>query len=443
MTLTLSPEERRRTIEVADRIRRTHYRDWDPLPHQIAPEGDWSIWLMLAGRGAGKTDGAARFVTEHIRGPACISEQTPHRIAVIAPTIGDAVEAAAQGPSGLLAHDPTAKLRQPAGGVVVSWPNGSRARLFGTHTTEDINRLRAGGNTCLWWGDEFAAWRYLDDAWLVGRPGLRHGKAQTVLTTTPKRRSLLVKLLDDPGVAITRATTYDNPHLPDHVTEGFRRMYDGTTIGRQELGGELLMDVEGAYWQHHLIDRHRIAEAGDMARIVVAIDPQGSQESGTTGIVAAGVTKGECLCGGSNLPHAYVLADSSLSSSPQGWASTAVDLHRSLQGDRIVAERNFGGDMVESTVRTVWPGAPFNMVNASRGKAQRAEPIAALYEQGRVHHVGAFPQLEDEMTTWTPAEPWSPNRLDALVWAITELGLSEWREAGLYKPKVTQIPARR
>ena len=422
-------------------LTRRHTRAWSPLDHQIPPVGDWSIWLMLAGRGAGKTDGAARWVTEHVQGPPCIDERTPHRVAVIAPTIGDAVEAAAAGPSGLLAHDPTARLRQPAGGVVVEWPNGSRARLFGCHTTEDINRLRAGGNTCAWWGDEFAAWRYIEEAWLVGRPGLRHGKAQTVLTTTPKRRPLLVKLLDDPGVAVTKATTYDNPHLPEHVTEGFRRMYDGTTIGRQELGGELLLDVDGALWSHHLIEAHRRTEA-QAQRIVVAIDPQGSADTGTTGIVAAGITQ-HCPCGQGVMPHAYVLADESVSASPDGWARTAIDLYDRLGGDRIVAERNFGGDMVESTVRTVRASVPFEMVNASRGKHQRAEPIAALYEQGRVHHVGAFPALEDEMTTWTPAEPWSPNRMDALVWAITELGLSEWREAGLYKPKLQTISARR
>ena len=411
-----------------DLLEAKHTRAWTPLPHQQPPEGDWSIWLMLAGRGAGKTDGAARFVTDHVHGPPCIDGPAPHRVAVIAPTIGDAVEAAGTGPSGLTAHDPSAKVRQPAGGVVVEWPNGSRARLFGTHTTEDINRLRAGGNTCLWWGDEFAAWRYLEEAWLIGRPGLRLGQAKTVLTTTPKRRKLLVELLGDPHVAITRATTYDNPHLPEHVTGQFKRMYEGTTMGRQELGGELLEDVEGAHWTHALIEQHRLKASGAMARIVTAIDPQGSA-SGTTGIVAAGITRGDCVCKGKNLPHAYVLDDRSLSSSPDGWATAAVRLHDELGGDRIVGERNFGGDMVESTVRTVAPNAPFNLVNASRGKAQRAEPIAALYEQGRVHHIGALSELEDEMTTWTPEEPWSPNRLDAMVWAVTELGLSEWREA--------------
>jgi phage terminase large subunit-like protein len=153
-------------------------------------------------------------------------------------------------------------------------------------------------------------------------------------------------------------------------------------------------------------------------------------DAGTTGIVGAGITNGQCVCGEKgNLPHAYVLDDRSIAASPDGWANAAVRLFDDLGGDRVVGERNFGGDMVESTVRTVRPGLPFSLVNASRGKAQRAEPIAALYEQGRVHHVGAFPQLEDEMTTWTPSEPWSPNRLDALVWAITELGLSEWRKA--------------
>jgi phage terminase large subunit-like protein len=433
-------DELDRLIRLRELLTAQHTRAWEPLPHQIPPDGDWSIWLMLAGRGAGKTDGAARFVTDHVRGPACLHGKTPHRVAVISPTIGDAVEAAASGPSGLLAHDPGARLRQRAGGVVVEWENGSRARLYGCNTSEDVNRLRAGGNTCLWWGDEFAAWRQMDEAWLVGRPGLRHGQARTVLTTTPKRRKLLVKLVTDPGTTITRATTYDNPHLPGHVKEGLRRMYEGTTIGRQELAGELLAEVEGALWRQRVIDDLRMAAAGPMARVVTAIDPQGSEGSGTTGIVAAGITRGACPCGENQdrLPHGFVLADESVDSSPAGWARQALALHHRLAGDRIVAERNFGGDMVDQTLRSVDPNAPVHMVNASRGKQQRAEPIAALYEQGRVHHVGVLAQLEDEMTTWRPDDSWSPNRLDALVWALTALGLSEWREAKIHTRQVAQ-----
>ena len=411
-----------------------HTRQFQPLGHQIPPDGDWRIWMMLAGRGAGKTDGAAGFVTDHIQGPPCFDGEVPHRVAVIAPTIGDAVEACAKGPSGLLSHDPTARLSQSVDGVIVTWRNGSRARMFGTHTPNDIERLRAGGNTCLWWGDEFAAWRHLDDAWQVGRPGLRHGTALTVLTTTPKRRRLLIKLLSQSNVATTAATMFDNPHLPDHVKDDLRIQYEGTSIGRQELYGELLEDVDGALWTLALIDQHRMHadQLPQLRRIVTGVDPQGSKGTGMTGIVAAAIGPVDrCPCNQNQdrLPHGYVLEDSSLDGTPAEWATQAIHLHRRLDGDRIVAERNFGGDMVEQTIRNVDASVPVDIVNASRGKHQRAEPIAALYEQGRIHHVGGFPQLEDEMTTWTIDESWSPNRLDALVWALTELGLSSWRPA--------------
>jgi phage terminase large subunit-like protein len=260
--------------------------------------------------------------------------------------------------------------------------------------------------------------------------GLRIGpKPHWVGSSTPKNRPKFREIVADPHHHITRAHTDDNPFLEESFRDRMHRLFGGTTKGRQEIGGELLDEVEGAAWKRAWIDTYRRRDYPNLARIAVGVDPQGSAESGTTGIVVAGRTTGNCPCGGPNLPHCFVLDDASLAASPDGWARRAVQTFDAFKADRFVAERNFGGDMVESTIRTVWSSAPIHMVTASRGKIVRAEPVSALYEQGRVHHVGAFPDLEDEMTTYTIEESWSPNRLDALVWAITELGLSENREA--------------
>ena len=245
-----------------------------------------------------------------------------------------------------------------------------------------------------------------------------------IVTTTPKRVALVRELIARSDFVITNGTTYDNIHnLSSTFAEAILR-YEGSHIGRQELMGELIEDVEGALWTQDLIERSRLRQAGDMTRIVVAVDPPGGATE--AGIVAAGVTN-HCVCGRPGT-HAYVLADNSRKGSPDTWGRAAVDLYDDLDADRVVAEVNFGGDMVEKVVRSVRPNLPFIAVRASRGKAVRAEPVVALYEQDRVHHVGWFPELESEQTTWEPdGSAWSPNRLDALVWAISELGLTEQR----------------
>ncbi len=402
-------------------------------PHQTPPSEPWEGWLIQAGRGSGKTAAIAAYVTDHINGPPCITGTMPHKMALIAPTIGDAVESAARHPICLKSLSPTGRLQQRAGGTIFTWPNHSEIKLFGVHTQEDVERLRAGGNNCLVWCEELAVWRHLEDGWDQMQLGLRIGpNPHWVGSSTPKRRRKFVEIVNDPQVRITTAHTDDNPHLEQSVRDRLKRMYGGTSKGRQELAGELLMEVEGALWTDDTIEKYRQPVAGTMARIVVGVDPQGGGEgSGTTGIIAAGITKGKCICGQNQdrLPHAFVLADESISASPAGWARHVLLLLAQVEGDRIVVERNFGGPMVESTIRNVDKNAPVEMVVASRGKTQRAEPIGALYEQGRVHHVGVLPELEDELVTWTADEAWSPNRLDSLVWAITALGLSEWSEA--------------
>lgn len=383
----------------------------------------------------------AAYVTAHTEGRACIDGDMPHKMALIAPTLGDAVESADRHPICLRSLNPGGRLQTKPGGTIFTFPNGSEMKLFGTNTRRDVEHLRAGGNNCLVWVEELAAWPELDEGWDQMQFGLRIGPhPHWVGSSTPKNRAKFVQIISDPNVTVTRATTNDNPYLDEAFRQRLDRLYGGTTKGRQEIGGELLDEVEGASWKRAWIDLNREKHAGETSRVVVGVDPQGSAETGTTGIVAAGVTKGNCVCGDQDrLPHAYVLEDSSLSASPDGWARQAVATYDRSKADRFAAERNFGGDMVESTLRTVWPGAPIDMVTASRGKVIRAEPVAALYEQGRVHHIGAFPELEDEMTTYTTQESWSPNRLDALVWAITELGMTEDRTVRMTNPAHRRI----
>jgi phage terminase large subunit-like protein len=258
---------------------------------------------------------------------------------------------------------------------------------------------------------------------------------QMVITTTPKRVRLVRELVEpeDPnyreGFAVTRGSTYDNI---DNLAETFLHTilrYEGSQIGRQEILGELLREVEGALWTADIIELFRLkaerAEGATQKRVVVGVDPQGGAvgTGGLTGIVAAAKVD-PCVCGRDNTPHALVLEDGSISATPKGWAQRVLEVFDNNKGDLIVPERNFGGQMVEDTIKTERSTAPVKMVVASRGKAVRAEPISALYESGRIHHVGAFPELEDELTGWTPDDTWSPNRLDALVWALTELDLA-------------------
>lgn len=401
-------------------------------PHQIPPDDIDEGWLIQAGRGAGKTAAMADYITKHVDGPACIKGDMPHKMALIAPTLGDAVESADRHPVCLRTLNPDGRLQTKPGGTIFTFANGSEIKLFGTNTRRDVEHLRAGGNNCLVWVEEVAAWPELEEGWDQMQLGLRIGPhPHWVGSSTPKNRPKFRQIVNDSHVHVTRAHTDDNPHLDESYRTRLERLFGGTTKGRQEIGGELLDEVEGAHWKRKWIDDHRQSDAPSLGRVAVGVDPQGSAESGTTGIVSAGRTTGECLCGQNldKLPHAFVLEDGSIAASPDGWARQSVAVFDRASADRFAAERNFGGDMVESTIQTAWKSAPIHMVTASRGKVVRAEPIAALYEQGRVHHVGSFPDLEDEMTTYTVDEAWSPNRLDALVWAITELGLQRDTEA--------------
>ena len=388
-------------------------------PDQITPPGiDWPVWLALAGRGWGKT----RTGAEDVAWFACANPGV--RIAIVAPTAADARDTCVEGESGLLAVLPKVCVGDGYNrslGEMTLW-NGSRFKLFSATEPE---RLR-GPQHHRAWGDEVAAWPD-PSAWDQLLFGLRlrlpgappEAIPQVIATTTPKPTPLIRSILKTPGAMITRGSTFDNSaNLPEGTLARLRERYEGTRLGRQELFAELLEDVQGALWTTAMIEPHRVKGAPDLKRVVIAVDP-----SGTSG-KDAGDEIGIVVAGKSRDDRYFVLCDGSCKLSPEGWARRTAELFKHWQADRVVAERNFGGAMVESVLRAAASELPVKLVTASRGKAVRAEPIAALYEQGKVSHVGAFDDLEDQMCSMTPAGyvgEGSPDRADALVWALTEL----------------------
>jgi len=381
-------------------------------PEQLPPDGAWLCWLYRGGRGSGKTRSAAEWVQEQATANPGI------RIALVGRTPADVRDVMLEGDSGILtiARD-NRPVYQPTKRRV-TWPNGSTAY---TYSAEVPSQLR-GPQHHLAWCDEASSWTdarkgdALDTAWNNLMLGLRLGdQPRCVVTTTPKPNALTRTILKRPSTVVTTGSTYDNlanlaPSFRDEVLSA----YEGTRIGRQELLGELLEDVEGALWTLALIDANRVGSAPELRRVVVAVDPSGGSgpHSDEQGIIVAGLGVDG---------HVYILADESCKLSPHGWASRAIAAYHRHGADRVVCERNFGGDMVASTIGQVDPNVPVKMVTASRGKIQRAEPVAAAYEQGRVHHVGALAKLEDQMIMWTPADGTSPDRMDAAVWSVHEL----------------------
>jgi phage terminase large subunit-like protein len=407
----LTPGEARRAIDqLAAADIETLEPSWRPRDEQQAPMGDWRIWLLLAGRGFGKTRAGAEWVREQAE------TYKAARIALVAPTAADARDVMVEGESGLLAiaSAPNRPRYEPSKRRL-TWPNGAIATAY---SAEEPDRLRGPQHDAAWC-DELAVWRH-EASWDMLMLGLRLGlNPRCVVTTTPKPGRLLRGLVKDPNVAITRGTTFDNrKNLAPAFLDAIVKRYHGTRLGRQELLAELLEDVPGALWSRDAIERGSVAVAPLLSRIVVAIDPAASAGDGAdeTGIIVAG---------SDGNGHGYVLDDLSGRFAPHEWARRAVAAYRSHAADRIVAEVNNGGDMVEATLRVIDPNASYRAVHASRGKAVRAEPVAALYEQGRIHHIGRLPALEDQMCEFTSApdragRP-SPDRVDALVWAITDL----------------------
>lgn len=388
--------------------------DWSTKarPEQLPPPGDWSIWIYCAGRGSGKTRSGAEYTHAVARSVG--------RIALVAPTAADARDVMVEGESGILATAPNwARPEYESSKRRVTWPNGATATIF---SAEEPDRLR-GPQHGFAWCDELAAWGRDVETWNMLQLGLRLGqRPRTFISTTPKPTKLLRSLIARAGadVAVTRGSTYDNrANLAPSFFTQIVAQFEGTRLGRQELLAELLEDVPGALWSRDLIERARIPRLPDdkafgLTRIVVAVDPAISvgENSDETGIIVAGVGTDK---------KGYVLEDLSGRYAPHEWAQRAVEAFRRHKADRIVAESNQGGLMVENTLRVVDGNVPVKLVHASRGKITRAEPVSALYEQGRVHHVGAFDALEDQLCTFCPGSTGSPDRLDALVWGLTSL----------------------
>ena len=387
---------------------------------QLDPNGDWSIWLVLAGRGWGKTrTGAESIITYAIKNPNTIC-------GVIAPTSGDLRRVCFEGPSGLLKNlprecylDSESKSYNRSAMEIKLW-NGS---VIQGYAAIEPDRLR-GPQFHRIWADELAAWRY-PETFNQMLFGLRLGDdPKLIITTTPRPTKLIKEIVQSKTTKLTTGTTFDNAdNLSDQAIQTLRDKYENTRLGRQELLGEILEDFEGALWNYGMFDRNRLEEAPELQRIVVAIDPAvtSGEEADETGIVVAGR-------GVDN--RFYVLEDATLRGSPDRWMRKAVDLYYLHKADRIIAETNNGGDLVERLLRTIDRSVSYKKVNASRGKLVRAEPVAALYEQQKVSHVGLFTSLEDQLCTYTGGGK-SPDRLDALVWAITELSTSSgnvyWR----------------
>jgi phage terminase large subunit-like protein len=400
--------------------------EWEPFwarPEQLMPPGPWTYWLIKAGRGWGKTRSGAECVRIWVR--------TSRYVNLIAPTADDARDVMIEGESGILAICPRGErpLYVPSKRRL-EWPNGSRSLIF---SADEPERLRGKQHAKLWC-DELAAWRY-PESWDQAQFGLRLGaNPQCVVTTTPRPTPVVKELMRHPACVITGGASYENrANLADAFFATIVKKYEGTRLGRQELNAELLDDNPGALWQRKQIDATRIGTLPSLKRIVIGVDPAvtSREDSDETGIIAVGIgaaPAGSAVAG----EHYFVFADASLIGTPDAWARAAVRLYHESKADRLIAETNNGGEMVELTIRTVDANVSYKAVTASRGKQVRAEPIAALYEQGRVHHVGSLPKLEDQMCDWDPlTSPFSPDRMDALVWALTEL--SDESDMGMFR----------
>jgi len=402
------------------------YTDWlkTARAKQIEPADEHNIWLILAGRGWGKTrTGAQDIALYALRNPNTIC-------AVVAPTHGDLRRVCFGGNSGLLSIIPKECYSSSVDYKGYS-SSLSEIRLFNGskivgYAAQEPERLR-GPQFHRAWCDEIAAWRYpeaLDQLMF----GLRLGEnPKCVITTTPKPNKMIKSLVEREDVTVTSGSTFENEeNLAQSALDMLKRRYEGTTLGRQELYAEIIEELEGALWSNKIIDEARLPEdtEKELKQIIVAIDPAvtNNEDSDETGIVVVGKDHNN---------EYYVLEDASGKYSPDGWARKAINCFYDWDADRIVAEVNNGGDLVERLLRGMDVNIPYRSVRATRGKLVRAEPIAALYEQRRVHHIGYFPELESQLCSYTGETKPSPDRLDALVWGISEISRSKgevnWR----------------
>lgn len=453
---------------------------WQLLGHQQPPPGvpglDWFLWLLLGGRGAGKTQACSAYMHQHAIGPPCLAGPMPHRMAIVAPTLGDASESCVNGPSGLRALNPAVTEITRKGGSFVNWPNGAQARLFGAYTREEPERLRAGGNRCLVWMEEAAAWRYLAESWRHIRLGLlRLGATpHAIASTTPRNRPTVKTLiaLAESTHSISHGTTDQNPYLAKHIREALYKDFGGTRLGNQELQGEMIEDVVGALWSGEQLEQCRIRlqdAPAERDRLVIAIDPSWGTTNDEVGIIA-GFATGQ---------DAYILEDLSGIMTPSEWGTLVAKAYARLDADAVIAEGNFQGEQVRLVMKVAQTetqiAVNYRLVHASRGKVLRAEPVVALYEQGRIHHVGRHVGLEHQMTHWVPprnadgagedkgdpelveqSEPagdgetseqplpsdYSPDRVDALVFLLTDLLLGAGGPGQLLAPPRSSMQRR-
>jgi len=420
---SLTPKQRKRllsslTEEQNDQILHD-WRFWATTA-QINPPGKWQYWLFLAGRGAGKTRAGAEWTREKVK-------EGYKYIALIAPTTSDVRKVMVEGPSGILAtgweHDVDNagnKMGRPEYSPAnrkITWANGAYATTF---SAEEPDRLRGPQHDAIW-ADELAAWQYATDTWDMAMFGLRVGQdPRVMISTTPRPIPIIRELVKmDPLIcAITHSTTYQNrANLAPSFFDTIIQKYEGTRLGRQELRGEILEEAEGALWSRDLIEHALKPQTSEYRRVIVSVDPSISDKASSAlcGIVVAALGVDD---------RCYILEDASGRMSPDAWSRVVFRMYDKYKADRIIAEGNQGGELVRHTLNTVQPNTPISIVHASRSKQARAEPVAALYEQGKVTHIKPFPELEDQMCTWEPlgGDP-SPDRLDALVWACYELML--------------------
>ena len=397
------------------------------LPHQLPPatceDGrDWRTWLCLGGRGAGKTRAGAEWVRSEVEGAKPLDAGRSSRVALVGETFDQVRDVMIFGDSGIMACSPPDRMPEwHAGKRQLIWPNGAMAQAFSAHEPENLR----GPQFDAAWVDELAKWKKSQESWDMLQFGLRLGEMpRQCVTTTPRNVPVLKAIMANPTTVATHAPTEANrAYLADSFLEEIRTRYAGTRLGRQELDAVLLQDAEGALWRQDMIEAVRDDVVPEFDRIVVAVDPPVTGHAGSDecGIVVAGV-----VCKGAPQDwRAWVLKDASVAaSSPMEWAQAAIDAMQEFGADRLVAEVNQGGDMVETIIRQIDPLVAYSGVRASRGKVVRAEPVAALYEQGRVRHVRGLGALEDQMCLMSAqgyAGNGSPDRVDALVWALQDL----------------------
>ncbi|WP_299560561.1 terminase family protein [uncultured Sulfitobacter sp.] len=405
------------------------------MPHQLPPEGDWRSWVIMGGRGAGKTRAGAEWVRSVVEGSRPLDKGRCSRVALVGETIDQVREVMIFGDSGILACSP--EDRRPdweATRKRLVWPNGAIATVHSAHDPEGLR----GPQFDAAWVDEIGKWKKAQETWDMLQFALRLGdRPQVCVTTTPRNVGVLKDLLRSPSTVVTHAPTEANrANLAASFLEEVRARYRGTRLGRQELDGVLLADAEGALWTSAMLEACRVRNVPRLDRIVVAVDPATTSGAAADecGIVVAGVQSS----GPPQDWRAFVLADCTVrGQGPSGWARAAIAAMEQFGADRLVAEVNQGGQMVQEVIRQIDPLVPYKGVHATRGKVARAEPVAALYEQGRVRHLPDLDALEDQMTRMTARGyegGGSPDRVDALVWALHELMIApaaKWRQPGV------------